>query len=145
MVRDRESLLSLADCSVLMWTCFHLFNVPVPETVPEVPSANPIFLADIGHVTTLVVIRSSLVSGTGDKCKNLSVFGCLGNLVPFIRRCHGGVGPRLLRQVPWVVAQLVSRKLSVLLPVHATSVILLRILARLLQEATCGYVRSVLV
>lgn len=64
---------------------------PVSETMPKVPSGDPVLLVNIGHVATQVVVRPRMRAGVVDNRQNLPMLCRLGNFVPLVGCSHSGV------------------------------------------------------
>jgi hypothetical protein len=96
--------------SVVLVHTTAFIDLPVAETMPEVPPCNPVLFIDLGPVTTHVIIWSRLGASIADNLQNLRMLCSFRYLVPSIWLCHGRVSSRLLGQAAVIRAQSVSSK-----------------------------------
>lgn len=76
--------------------------------MPEKPASNPIFLADLGVVATLIKVRFGTRARQIGNVEHLLVFCRLRELIPFVKRLHSGIEAGLWCKVGWVLAESVS-------------------------------------
>jgi hypothetical protein len=82
--------------------------VTVTEAVPEKPAGNPVFLADLGVVATLVKVWFGTRARQFGDVEHLLVFCCLGELIPFVKRLYSSIEAGLRCKIGWVLAESVS-------------------------------------